>query len=177
MQRFYSALILTLILFLSGCASVQITDYKDTKPTLDLSTYFNGKVDGWGMVQDRSGKVTRRFTVEIDCTWRGNEGVLDESFIWSDGKTEKRIWKITKLGDNYIGTAGDIVGEAVGVASGTALQWRYVLNLPVDDTTYKVNMNDWMYLIDDKTLSNRTVMTKFGVHLAEISIFFRKRGA
>ena len=111
-----------------------------------------------GMVQDRSGKVTRRFTVEIDCTWRGNEGVLDESFVWSDGKLEKRIWKITKQGDNYIGTAGDIVGEAIGVASGPALQWRYILDLPVDNTTYKVNMDDWMYLIDDKTLSNRTVM-------------------
>ena len=177
MQKIFAAFILSLTVFLSGCASVTIADYKDDKPKLDLATYFNGKVDGWGMVQDRSGKVTRRFTVEIDCVWRGNEGVLDESFVWSDGKLEKRIWKITKQGDNYIGTAGDIVGEAIGVASGPALPWRYVLDLPVDNTTYKVNMDDWMYLIDDKTLSNRTVMTKFGVQLAEITIFFRKRGA
>ena len=177
MQKLRIFLVLFFCSWLVGCASVNINDYADTKPKLDLATYFNGKVDGWGMVQDRSGKVTRRFTVEIDCTWRGNEGVLDETFAWSDGKTEKRIWKITKQGDSYIGTAGDVVGQAIGVASGSALQWRYVLDLPVGDTNYKVNMDDWMYLIDNKTVSNRTVMTKFGVQLAEISIFFRKRGA
>jgi uncharacterized protein YceK len=177
MPRITTFIALLLCLCLSGCTSISITDYTEEKPKLDLSTYFKGKVDGWGMVQDRSGKVTRRFTVEMDCTWRGNEGVLDESFVWSDGKTEKRIWKITKQGDNYIGTAGDVVGQAIGVASGAALQWRYVLDLPVDNTTYKVNMDDWMYLIDNNTVSNRTVMTKFGVQLAEISIFFRKRGA
>ncbi len=177
MQKFSTFFVVIFCVWLTGCANVNVSDYQNEKPKLDLATYFNGKVDGWGMVQDRSGKVTRRFTVEIDCTWRGNEGVLDESFIWSDGKTEKRIWKITKQGDNYIGTAGDVVGQAIGVASGAALQWRYILDLPVDNTTYKVNMDDWMYLIDDKTMANRTVMTKFGVHLAEISIFFRKRGA
>ncbi len=177
MTRMTTFIAVLLCVCLSACTSISISDYKEEKPKLDLSTYFKGKVDGWGMVQDRSGKVTRRFTVEMDCTWIGNEGVLDESFVWSDGKTEKRIWKITKQGDNYIGTAGDVVGQAIGVASGAALQWRYVLDLPVDNTTYKVNMDDWMYLIDNNTVSNRTVMTKFGVHLAEISIFFRKRGA
>lgn len=176
MQRILVAFILSLSVFLSGCANVSITDYQNEKPKLDLATYFNGKVDGWGMVQDRSGKVTRRFTVEIDCTWRGNDGTLEESFIWSDGKLEKRTWKITKQGDNYTGTAGDIVGQAVGVASGPAVQWRYVLDVPVDDSSYKMDMDDWLYLIDDKTASNRAIMSKFGVRLAEITIFFRKRG-
>ena len=127
------------------------------------------------MVQDRSGKVLRRMVVELDCKWNGNEGVLDESFQWSDGKTEKRVWKIRKDGDRYIGTAGDVVGEATGEAAGNALRWSYVLALPVGDSTYHMDMDDWMWMIDDKTLANRTMMTKFGVRVAEISIFFRKR--
>ena len=162
-------------LALAGCATVTPQDYARETPKLDLSTYFNGKVDGWGMVQDRSGKVLRRMVVEIDCKWVGNEGTLDESFRWSDGKTEKRVWKIRKGGDRYIGTAGDVVGEALGEAAGNTLRWNYILALPVGDSTYHMNMDDWMWLIDDRTLANRTKMSKFGLELAEISIFFRKR--
>ena len=162
-------------MLMTGCATLMPQEYAKETPKLDLATYFNGKVDGWGMVQDRSGKVLRRMVVELDCKWNGNEGVLDESFQWSDGKTEKRVWKIRKDGDRYIGTAGDVVGEAKGEAAGNALQWNYVLALPVGDSTYHMNMDDWMWMIDDKTLANRTTMSKFGVRVAEISIFFRKR--
>lgn len=162
-------------LLMSGCATLSPQDYAKETPKLDLATYFNGKVDGWGMVQDRSGKVLRRMVVELDCKWNGNEGVLDESFQWSDGKTEKRVWKIRKDGDRYIGTAGDVVGEAKGEAAGNALRWNYVLALPVDGSTYNMDMDDWMWMIDAKTMANRTTMSKFGVRVAEISIFFRKR--
>ena len=162
-------------LLVNGCATVTPQDYAREAPKLDLATYFNGKVDGWGMVQDRSGKVLRRMVVELDCRWNGNEGVLDESFQWSDGKTEKRVWRIRKDGDRYIGTAGDVVGEARGEAAGNALRWNYVLSLPVGESTYHMDMDDWMWMVDEKTLANRTTMSKFGVRLAEISIFFRKR--
>lgn len=166
---------LGMAVLLSGCAAVTPQDYARETPKLDLSTYFNGKVDGWGMVQDRSGKVLRRMYVELDCKWNGNEGVLDESFQWSDGKTEKRVWRIRKDGDRYIGTAGDVIGEAKGEAAGNSLRWNYVLALPVDGSTYHMDMDDWMWMIDDKTMANRTTMSKFGVRVAEISIFFRKR--
>ena len=162
-------------MLLTGCAAVVPKDYASQSPKLDLATYFNGKVDGWGMVQDRSGKVLRRLVVEMNCTWIGNEGVLDESFQWSDGKTEKRVWKIRKKGDRYIGTAADVIGDAEGTAAGNALQWRYVLKLPDDVGGYQMNMDDWMWMIDDKTLTNRTTMSKLGVTFAEITIFFRKR--
>lgn len=162
-------------ILMTGCASVTPQDYAKESPKLDLATYFNGTVDGWGMVQDRSGKVLRRMYVVLDCKWNGNEGVLDESFQWSDGKTEKRVWKIRKDGDRYIGTAGDVIGEANGEASGNALRWNYILALPVGDSSYQMSMDDWMWMIDEKTMANRTTMSKFGVKVAEISIFFRKR--
>ena len=177
MIRKFAAAWLSLLLLglMAGCATVTPQDYARESPKLDLKTYFNGKVDGWGMVQDRSGKVLRRMVVEMECTWNGDEGVLDESFRWSDGKTEKRVWKIRKQGDRYIGTAGDVVGEAQGEAAGNALQWRYVLRLPDDVGGYQMNMDDWMWMVDDKTLTNRTSMSKLGVKFAEITIFFRKR--
>lgn len=162
-------------LLLAGCANIVPQDYAKQTPTLDLQTYFNGRVDGWGMVQDRSGKVLRRMVVEMDCQWTGDEGVLDESFRWSDGKIEKRVWKIRKQGNRYVGTAGDVVGQAFGEAAGNSLQWQYVLALPAEAGGYHVSMDDWMWMVDDKTLTNRTTMSKFGVKVAEITIFFRKR--
>jgi hypothetical protein len=178
MKRFMCWFAVVIAFALAGCVSApKPQDYAAETPKLDLREYFRGPVDGWGVVQDRSGKVVRRFTVEIICTWNGDEGILDESFIWSDGKREKRIWKLKKNGDRYVGTAGDVVGEASGLASGNALQWNYVLKLPPDQGGYEMNMDDWMWLIDSKTLANRTSMSKFGITFAEISIFFRKRDA
>jgi Protein of unknown function (DUF3833) len=176
MIRSCIAVCFSIALLLTACANAPTpAGYAAQKPVLDLKTYFNGTVDGWGYVKDRSGKVVRRMYVEIICTWNGNEGSLDERFQWHDGKQETRIWKIRKNGDNYVGTAGDVVGEAAGIASGNALQWNYTLKLPPEQGSYAVSMDDWMWLIDEKTLANQTVMTKFGIRFAEINIFFRKR--
>jgi hypothetical protein len=161
---------------LAGCASISPQDYAAEKPVLELDRYFTGTVDGWGMVQDRSGRVLRRFYVRIDCTWDGNTGTLDEAFEWSDGKREKRVWKVVKHGGGrYTGTAGDVVGEAAGVAAGNALQWRYVLKLPADQGGWEVDIDDWMYLVDEKTMLNRSTINKFGIRFAEITIAFRRR--
>ena len=168
--------LLSLLMILTGCAAgPQPADYASEAPRLDLRRYFDGKIDGWGIVQDRKGKVLRRFTVEIDGNWTQDRGRLDESFIWSDGTREKRVWQIVKNGDHYTGTAGDVVGTATGTAAGHALQWSYVLRLPDAQGGYDMRMDDWMWLIDDETLANRTTMKKFGITFAEISIFFRKR--
>ena len=171
--------IITMIvtLALGACAAPTPRDYEAQHPALDLRTYFNGKVDGWGMIQDRSGKVTRRMTVEITATWRGDVGTLDERFTNADGTKEVRVWTITKQGDRYVGTAGDVVGAAVGEAAGNALNWRYVLDAKRDDgSTVKLDMDDWMWLVDERTLVNRTRFSKFGIRLGEVTFFFRKRG-
>ena len=170
--------IITMIvaLALAACAAPTPRDYAAQQPALDLRTYFSGKVDGWGMIQDRSGKVTRRMTVEITATWRGDVGTLDERFTNADGTKEARVWTITKQGDRYVGTAGDVVGTAVGEAAGNALNWRYVLDAKRDDgSTVKLDMDDWMWLVDERTLVNRTRFSKFGIRLGEVSFFFRKR--
>jgi Protein of unknown function (DUF3833) len=172
MRRLLVALV---VLFAAGCASVNVDDYRSEKPALDLAQYFNGTIDGWGMFQDRSGKVVKRFYVRIDASWSGNQGTLDEHFEFSDGTRENRVWKLVKDGDRYTGTAGDVVGTATGTAAGNALRWNYVLALPVDGTTWHMDMDDWMYLIDGKTLLNRTRMSKLGVEVGQVTLSFRKR--
>jgi hypothetical protein len=99
-------------------------------------------------------------------------------FTYSDGTTQRRVWTITRTGEGrYIGTAADVVGEAQGEASGNALRWRYVMALPVDGKTYHVDFDDWMFLIDERTMLNRSFMSKFGFRLGEVTLSFRRRGA
>jgi hypothetical protein len=128
------------------------------------------------MFQDRSGKVVKRFSVVILCSWKDNVGTLDEDFTYSDGTKQKRLWTIRKNADGqYIGTASDVVGEAIGITAGNALRWKYVLALPVGDKVYNVNFEDWMFLMDDKVMLNRAEMSKFGFKLGEVTLSFNKR--
>jgi len=160
----------------SGCAGPSVNDYASEQPPLDLRQYFNGVVDAWGIFTDRSGKVVKRFTVVMHCQWNGDEGVLDEDFVYSDGTQQKRIWKLRHLGDgHYTGQASDVIGTADGQTRGNAFNWRYTLALPVSDQVLHVQFDDWMYLMNDQVMLNKASMSKWGVFLGEVTLSFTKR--
>ena len=161
---------------LTACASTGVEQYRAETPALDLKTYLNGTLDAWGMFQGRSGEVQKRFRVVIDARWDGDTGVLDERFTWSDGTTSTRVWTLKRQPDgSFRGRADDVIGEAVGEVAGNALRWRYVLALPVDDKIYHVDFDDWMFLMDDKVMLNRSYMSKWGFNLGDVTLTFVKR--
>jgi hypothetical protein len=167
-------------LLLGGCASVEVGQYAAAQPALELPRYFNGTVDGWGMYQSRSGEVVKRFHVVIDARWTRQDGrevgTLDERFSWSDGTSSRRVWTVTRHGDRqFSGRAADVVGEARGEAAGNALRWRYVLALPAGGRVWNVDVDDWMYLMDEQVMLNRSAVSKFGIHVGDITLSFRKR--
>jgi hypothetical protein len=161
---------------LSACRSSSMEYYTGTKPTLDIKEYFNGPIKAYGIVQDWRGRVTRQFDVQMKGSWDGDIGTLEEDFQYYDGETQKRIWHIRKTADNrYVGTAGDIIGEASGRQNGQAINWDYVMDLPVDDTTYHIRFDDWMWLMNDGVLINRSYLKKFGITVAELTIVMQKQ--
>lgn len=161
---------------LTGCAAPQLADYASESPRLKLRNYFDGTVDAWGVFTDRAGKVVKRFTVVIECSWSGDQGVLDEAFSYSDGSGQRRVWRLQQLGDGrFSGRADDVIGEALGSELGNAFHWRYTLALPVDDRVVEVQMDDWMYLMSDRIMLNKASMSKFGVKLGEVTLSFAKR--
>jgi len=163
-------------LALSACAGPQISDYAAETPVLDLRKYFTGTVDAWGIFTDRSGRVVKRFTVVIDCQWQGDEGVLDEAFTYSDGTLQRRVWRLKALPNGrYEGRADDVVGMATGQTKGNAFQWQYTLALPVDGKVWEVQFDDWMYLMNDRVMLNKAVMSKLGVTLGEVTLSFSRR--
>jgi hypothetical protein len=140
---------------------------------LDLKTYFNGPLVAHGIFTDRSGKVVRRFTVQMTGTWTGNQGVLDERFTYSDGKTERRVWRLTDEGQRPLERPRRRRGgRGRGPRAGNALNWRYTLRLPVDGKVYEVQFDDWMYLMDERVMLNKAVMSKFGIRLGEVTLSF-----
>ena len=166
---------LLLVASLCSCTGVGVNHYADQQPKLDLERFFSKPVKAWGIFEKRSGEVAKRFEVQIDSRREGNQLILDERFVYSDGTRQRRVWTLTPDGPGrWRGRAGDVVGEAIGEVAGNALRWRYRLNLPVDGSVYEVSFDDWMYLMDEDTLINRSSMRKFGVEIGQITLFFRR---
>ena len=150
-------------------------DFKDQKPRLIIEEYLSGEVKAWGILQNRSGKVTRQFSADLNGNWDGNQLILDEKFYWNDGEVQTRKWKINKIDEhNYEGTAGDVVGKAKGYSYGPAFKFEYVLLVPVKGKNIKITFDDWIFKQDDRVAINRATMTKFGIKVAELTVMFVK---
>ncbi|MEM6603728.1 MAG: DUF3833 domain-containing protein [Pseudomonadota bacterium] len=176
MTKTLFSLMLTMLFLLSGCGSSGLDHYKGTKPQADLKAFFTGPVKAWGIIQDWRGDVVSRFDVDMQGSWKGNIGTLEEDFVYYDGSTQRRVWTITQKKDGkYIGTASDIIGEAEGATNGSALRWAYSMDVPVDDTTYRLYFDDWMWMMNDGVLINRSYLKKFGFTVAELTLFMQKQ--
>ena len=54
------------------------------------------------------------------------------------------------------------------------MNWTYKFALNVGGRTLNVRFNDWLFLLRDGVMLNRAEVTKFGVLLGEVMLFFRK---
>ena len=171
-------ILMSMLTFLSACASgINGENYLEMKPAVRLEEYFNGPIKAWGIVQDRSGNIVNRFDIDIVGRWEGDRGELHEVFTYYDGgKIQNRTWEITRIDDmHYRGKAGDIIGVASGTAYGNAIYWTYEMDVPVNNTTYRLKFDDWIWAMNDGVVVNRSYMKKFGIRVAELTIFMQKQ--
>ena len=150
------------LFFTASCInnnSMKPTDFKNTEPTMTIEQYFNGPVKAWGLLQDRSGKVTRQFKADMTGSFEEDILTLKEDFYWTDGEKQNRIWKIKKIDQNYYeGTAPDVVGTAKGYQYGSAFKFEYVLLVPVKGKEMKITFDD---RTKKDTLVNQLYNVKF----------------
>ncbi|MCC5450900.1 DUF3833 domain-containing protein [Rheinheimera sp. UJ51] len=162
--------IMAAALLLAGC-SQSVQQYQAETPKLSLKEFFLGSGKAYGVLHDWRGKQTLRFTADLCGEWQGDKGDLYEVFYFSDGRVEQRHWQLTQFADGRItGSAGDVVGAANGQLAGNSLYWQYVLRIPYNGDELDVTVKDWLYLVDQQNLINRTTMHKFGIKVAELTL-------
>ena len=165
-----------LVLLLAGCgAGMKLEDFEGKGPGFRLEEYFLGPTRAWGWFEDRAGKIQRRFVVTM--TGRVEDGVLllDEDFVYDDGETENRVWRIEILGDGrYRVTTDGVVGTAEGRIVGPALNWTYAFDLQVGERTWQVHFDDWLIRHDETVVINKAVVSKFGFTVGRVPLFFKK---
>ena len=145
-------------------------------PVFDLEDYFNGPIRAWGLIQDWRGRVRARFDVDMVGRWQGDTGTLEEQFRYYDGKTQQRVWTITRVGPGrYEGRAGDILGTACGGIVDGNMQWAYRMDVPVGGRTFRLTFDDWMFAMHDGVAINRSYLKKFGITVAELTLFMQKQ--
>ena len=177
MKRLIKAFLVPIMIlgFLTGCSSIRVDDYDGRKPEMVPEQFFSGDLTAHGIIKNRAGKVLRYFNADIKAYWKGHVGTLEEDFVFDDGETQRRVWTITRQSDgSYIGTAGDVVGEAKGEVAGNSMFLAYELVVPYGDGTIHLMIDDRMYLVSQDMLINESTMHKFGLRVGEINLVIRK---
>ena len=173
------ALCLALVLakdhFWSFCAQ-SLSDYAGEAPEFNVRTSLGGVFLADGVIYDYSGRVNARFRANITGKFNETGGVMDEEFFYADrAEPQHRQWRITYTGpQTFTAEADDIVGTALGEASGNALRFTYKLRLPERLGGHVLDVVDWLYLMEDGTIVNRSDMRKFGFRAAELIAIFRR---
>lgn len=154
---------------------MDLQHFADRSPPLKLEEYFVGDIEAWGLFVDRFGNVRREFKVDIKGSFDGETLELVEHFLFADGEKDTRIWKIVPLENGrYEGRADDVVGVANGAVLGNALHWEYDVDMTIGGRSWRVHFDDWMFQQDERTLINRATVSKFGLTIGEVVIFFRR---
>lgn len=168
-MKISTTVVALLLLSLSACSNVTVTDYKHLEPQLKLEEFFTGDLSAHGVVKDRSGRVIRVFNASIKTSWDQGIGTLDEDFTFDDGEQQKRVWRLRPQNDgSYIGTAGDVQGEGQLSVAGNSAFLDYVLTVPYGDGTVDVRVDDRMYLVAPGVLINESELKKFGVRVGSL---------
>ena len=142
----------------------------------ELTDFFAGRTLAWGGFEDRFGRLRRRFSVEMHGAWNGNQFQLDETFTYDTGESEKRIWMVTPGPDGqFTATCADCVGHAIGVCDADSIQMRYRIRLTLSGRDVVVAFNDRIYRMGDGLAVNRATMSKWGVTLGELALFFERK--
>ncbi|MEO1281083.1 MAG: DUF3833 family protein [Pseudomonadota bacterium] len=142
---------------------------------LDLTEFLQGQSSAWGIFEDRFGKLRRTFIVELDGAWQGHDFVLNESFVFDDGERMHRVWRITPTSDGkFKAHADDVIGEAEGWTDGDAVRLSYDFMLRMGKNELSVRFSDRFYRVDTHNLMNKATLSKWGVTLGEMTIFFQR---
>jgi Protein of unknown function (DUF3833) len=166
------AVVLLLVVLRSRHASFTAqtpADYADKGPHFDLRQHLSGPLTCEGVIFGPTGRVTSRFVADMQGTWTGTTGTLAEIFRYDSGTVQHRAWTLALgPGGAITATAADVVGQGQGRVEGSGVLLRYRIRLPPEAGGHILDVTDWMYLLDNGTIMNRSQFRKFGIKVAEL---------
>ena len=157
-------------MLVAGCSRpLPLSAFAQSGPALDPVRFFEGHVQSWGVLEDRSGQPTSIVTTDCQGVAEGADGLrMTQRLKVGAGQPVVREWRMRRVSPGrFEATANDMAGVAVGEASGRAFHWQWVLSLSPGNPLKDVTMDQWWYLQDDGSLLNRTTVRKLGYIAAE----------
>jgi hypothetical protein len=152
-----------------GFAAQSVADYAGTRPAFDIRRQLSGPIVSEGVIFGPTGRVTSRFVAEMRGEWSGDTGTLEERFRFASGGTQERKWHLEMIGDGrFRATADDIIGIGSGEQRDGVVRLRYRIRLPQEAGGHVLDVTDWLYLMENGTMMNRSEMRKFGIKVAEL---------
>lgn len=163
---------------LFGCSGIDSNVYAGKKPEITIKSFYSSPVHGYGIFQNRSGEVKDRYYAYLIPTWNGNEGKIIEKQWNDEGKLFfEQEWhvKVSEDGKTFTGTATKIDGVIKGESNGYALHMQYTLKVPRDNgKEINISADDWTYLQPDGSGLNKVAMSKFGLHVGDVTYNLHK---
>ena len=161
--------------FITGCSNSSMENVVSKNLSFDLLEYFNGETTAWGLIVDRFGNLQRTFKVRLNGNIDNKQLLLKEYFTYNDGETEYREWIITKTETGtYEGKSKDTIGVAKGKQNGNTMRMVYDTTISINETDIRVSFDDRFVKADKKVVINRAEILKWGIKIADVTIFFSK---
>jgi hypothetical protein len=159
--------VLALALGLAGCLSpMPLAGFDAAGPAMRPEQFFAGHTRGWGVVQSRGGRPSRRFTVEgHGRTASDGSFHLVQTVRWGDGHETRREWRMIANGAaSYCATLTEAKGPVSAEVRGNVFRLQYRLASP------DVVMVQYLYLQPGgRQLLNTGTVTAIGVPVAQLS--------
>jgi hypothetical protein len=157
---------------------MSIDDFNGTRPEFLPEEFFNGQLEGWGVLESIVGGLQKRSTIRAEGKWDEPTQTVHftETYQFDDGHEDTLRWSIRKNAPGrYSGSEPRLEGEAQGEQAGCAFNWQYTRDTPqAGGTSSKLNFDDWFYRIDDRTCIVRGSAGRAGLPFATAHVTYRK---
>lgn len=138
-------------------------------PEFDIRKVLNGTLSCDGIIYGPTGRVSSRFVARFEADWTGDSGVMREHFSYDSGTKQDRKWQLS-VGPNgqITADADDLVGTGTGKQHGSGVCLNYTIKLPDSAGGHTLQVTDWMYLLENGSIMNRSQFRKFGFKVGEL---------
>lgn len=161
---------------LAGCASAPRVKADLGSDPFVPEKYFIGATYAQGEFVNIVDGTTRGIRALIRGRFDGASLTLAQDFTYSDGGRERKTWTLSKTSaSTYLGTREDVVGVAKGRLDGDLFRLTYLANVKTNTASYDLTFDEAMAYQEDGTVLSRTIVSKLGVKIGEITLRFSRR--